>query len=168
MVCVIAKLSPEATERLDALRKTVLPGERFSAPLHGHITLATYLPEDDEAFLRSCEEIIRETHSFTVHYEKLEVLSETSIIAAIPSKTEELVTLHRRIADRSGESLDRWTRGKDWIPHTTLVYDPDADLDAVCRAMRQHFVPFGTKISRIEFSRVEAAGYTILKSMDLA
>lgn len=136
-------------------------------PLHGHITIAACLPESEAEFLRICSGIIRETPSFPVRYEKLEVLAETSIIVATPSKPPELLALHDRIAEKYGKSMDCWTGGSDWYPHTTLIYNPYADLNVLCRNMQQHFCPFETRISKIEFSRVDEAGYTILESVDL-
>ena len=50
MLCVIAKLPEDASEKLRLLRDSALPGERAGAPLYGHITIATYLPEDDGSF----------------------------------------------------------------------------------------------------------------------
>ena len=166
MICVIAKLTPDATERLNILRKAVVSKELPVKPFYGHITIATYLP-DDEEFVQVCSEIIRETPSFRIRYAKLEVLSETSIIVAVPSKPDALLALHNKIAEKYGNSLDRWTCGTDWYPHTTLLYDPDADLNVLCRNMQGYFIPFETCISRIEFSRVAETGYTILKSIDL-
>ena len=166
MICVIAKLAPDAAERLNILRNAVIPEELPVKPFYGHITIAAYLP-DDEEFVRVCSEIVRETPAFRVRYEKLEVLSETSIIAAVPSKPDALLALHGRIAERFGKSLDRWTCGSDWLPHTTLLYDPDTDLNVLCHKMQEYFVPFETCISRVEFSKVEETGYTILSSVDL-
>ena len=87
MICVIAKLTPDATERLNILRKAVVSKKQPVKPFYGHITIATYLP-DDEEFVQVCSEIIRETPSFRIRYAKLEVLSETSIIVAVPSKPD--------------------------------------------------------------------------------
>ena len=166
MICVIAKLASDAAERLNILRKAVASKEQLVKPFHGHITIAAYLP-DDEEFLPVCAEIIRDTSAFRIRYEKLEVLSATSIIAAVPSKPAALLALHNRIAERFGKSLNRWTCGNDWYPHTTLLYDPDADLNGLCRKMQEYFVPFETCISRVEFSKAEETGYTILCSVDL-
>ena len=166
MICVIAKLAPDATERLNILRKAVVSKKPPVKPFYGHITIATYLP-DDEAFVRGCSEIIREAPSFRIRYAKLEVLSETSIIVAVPSKSDGLLALHNKIADKYSHTLDRWTCGTAWYPHTTLLYDPDTDLNALCRDMQRRFIPFDTCISRIEFSRVAETGYTILESIDL-
>jgi len=165
MLCVIALLSPEADQSLTQLRETALPGGRFARPLHAHITLATYLPEDTDVFIRSCAKMFEGTRSFTVRYEQVEVLSD--IVIAAPSKSPELISLHGRIADQYSESLDQWTAGDLWYPHTTLYCDPEADLDAVCTKLRKHFVPFETRISEIEFSRVEETGYTVLKKITL-
>ena len=161
MLCVIAKLPDDASERLRMLRDSVLPPEQAGASLYGHITIATYLPQDDSRFAKACAETIRGYGPFTVRYEKLGVLSRTSIIAALPSMTEQLASLHNRIAGRYGVSLDQWTAGRDWQPHTTLLYDPAADLHALCRKMQQGFAPFETRISRIELSEVRDNGYTI-------
>ena len=166
MICVIAKLAPDAAERLNILRKAVISKELPVKPFYGHITIATYLP-DDEEFVQVCSEIIRGTPSFCIRYEKLEVLSETSIIVAVPSKPDALLDMHNRITEKYRKSLDCWTCGTDWYPHTTLFYDPDADLNVLCRNMQGHFIPFETCISQIEFSRVEETGYTILESIDL-
>lgn len=165
MLCVIALLSPEADQSLTLLREAALPGVQFTSPLHAHITLATYLPEDTDVFIRSCAKMFWGTRSFTVRYEQVKVLSD--IIIAAPSMSPELISLHRRIADQYSESLDQWTAGDLWYPHTTLYCNPEADLNAVCVEMRKHFVPFETRISEIEFSRVEEAGYTVLKKITL-
>ena len=165
MLCVIALLSPEADQSLTLLRETALPGVQFTSPLHAHITLATYLPEDTDVFIRSCAKMFGGTRSFTVRYEQIEVLSD--IVIAAPSESPELISLHRRIADQYSESLDQWTAGDLWYPHTTLYCNPEADLNAVCVEMRKHFVPFETRISEIEFSRVEETGYTVLKKITL-
>ena len=47
MLCVIAKLPEDASEKLRMLRDSALPAERAGVPLYGHITIATFLPEDD-------------------------------------------------------------------------------------------------------------------------
>ena len=75
MICVIAKLASDAAERLNILRKAVASKEQLVKPFHGHITIAAYLP-DDEEFLPVCAEIIRDTSAFRIRYEKLEVLSQ--------------------------------------------------------------------------------------------
>ena len=165
MLCVIALLSPEADQSLTLLREAALPGVQFTSPLHAHITLATYLPEDTDVFIRSCAKMFGGTRSFTVRYEQVKVLSD--IIIAAPSMSPELISLHRRIADQYSEFLDQWTEGDLWYPHTTLYCNPEADLNAVCVEIRKHFVPFETRISEIEFSRVEEAGYTVLKKITL-
>ena len=166
MICVIAKLTPDATERLNILRKAVVSKKPPVKPFYGHITIATYLP-DDEEFVQVCSEIIRETPSFRIRYAKLEVLSETSIIVAVPSKPAALLTLHNRIVDKYSKSLDRWTCGTDWYPHTTLLYDPKADLAGLCRQMQDVFTPFETCIRQAEFSEVKETGYTILGTIHL-
>ena len=158
MLCVIAKLAPDVNEKLSRLRQTAMPQVHFSSPLYAHITLATYLPEDTENFIAFCREIFRDVPSFTVRYEKLEVLSETSIMD---------MESNGKSVNRFGEKLDCWTRGEAWYPHTTLVYNPAMDLNAICKKMQKHFIPFDASVEQIEFSRVEENGYTIVESVRL-
>ena len=40
MICVIAKLAPDAAERLNILRKAVASKEQLVKPFYGHITIA--------------------------------------------------------------------------------------------------------------------------------
>lgn len=167
MICVIARLSPDADEKLQAIRKAALPEQSFPA-LHGHITLASYLPEESSAFVQACRKMFRGIHSFSVRYEKIEVLSETSIIVAVPAESEILDSLHALMVKAFGSSMDFWTGGNNWRPHTTLLYDPEADLDAACRAMQQRFVPFDAWICQIELSKVEKTGYTVLETIVLS
>ena len=86
MLCVIAKLDKEATASLQALRTLAYAPGEAGRPLHGHITLATYVGGDEAAFLRSCRELLRDLPAFSVSYGKLEVLAETSILVASPGK----------------------------------------------------------------------------------
>ena len=167
MLCVIAKLDGEATERLRSLQRLAGSRARAPFPIYGHITLAVYLPEDDEGFMRSCTGLIRGRRAFTVCYGKIDVLRETSVIAAIPSVPEEMRDLHDRIVRDYAPSLDQWTGGERWYPHTTLLHDPDADLDAIRRDMERELRPFDAVIRRIEFSRVLDTGYAIIDTVDL-
>lgn len=167
MICVIAKLPPDAADRLNILRRTVASKVRLREPLYGHITIATCLSGNEEEFVQACSRTVRETHSFPVRYEKIEVLPETSIIVATPSKPDELLALHSRITEKYGRDLDRWTCGDNWYPHTTLLYDPAANLEALCREMQQYFIPFETRVSQIQFSKAVEKGYTILETADL-
>ena len=167
MLCVIADCSPWADRKLDAVRKSAFPPGRFTSPLNAHITLATYLPEDYSAFMKACEKLLRRCHPFTVRYDKLKVLSETSVIVAVPSIPDELAVLHESIAKEFSSSLDRWTCGNTWCPHTSLFYDPAADLRQICGDMQAHFIPFEDRICQFRFSKVEESGYTIIKTIKL-
>ena len=154
MLCAIARIDTKSREKLSALQQAA---ERFGITVHkiyGHITLATYMGEDDRAFIASCKEILSACTPFSVYYEKVEVLSATSIIVASPRK-------------EWGHSLDHWTNNDHWQPHTTLVYDPQIDLQVLAEAMQKEFIPFFAHVTKIEFSQVTAHGYEIVDSVDL-
>lgn len=134
----------------------------------GHITLAAYMGEDEAGFMAFCAALLKDVSRFAVKYTHLAVLEETSIVAALAEKTG-----HARgapPAHRGGlwQQSERWTGSDEvWLPHTTLLYDPKADLPAVCRKMAVAFAPFTAGIVGIEFSRVTPPGYEILRRTDL-
>ena len=168
MLCVIAKPDDTAVRELARVRRAAFPGGIAADTFHGHITIATYIGDDEAGFVRRCGELIRGIPSFTVRYEGIEILRETSIVVAVPEKAAALEALHRRIAREYGESLDIWTGTDRWRPHTTLFCGPDADLEEICRAMARAFVPFAASVQSIEFSRVLDTGYEITQRIGLS
>ncbi len=167
MLCVIAKLDNKATDLLIEIQRTAFPAGAVIKTLYGHITLATYIGDDELRFVRSCKRSLTGVSAFDIVYDKVEVLDETSIIVATPAKSESLVFLHQCITEIYGDALDRWTKGNCWYPHTTLVFGPQLDLHSICNKMASSFSPFAASVSRIEFSRVYANGYEIIDSLDL-
>ena len=167
MLCVIAKLDDASTGKLETLRRNAFPDYAAARPLHGHITIAAYVGDDETRFIHFCREAMDGIHSFTVAYETIEILEETSILAAIPSKTGVLDSLHQMIAAQFRDDLDRWTGSDRWYPHTTLLYNPKIDLHTLRRQMMKEFVPISADICRIEFSCVFENGYEIVDHMDL-
>ena len=167
MLCVIAKLDDRSTGKLETLRRAAVPDAAARRPLHGHITIASYLGDDESRFHHFCKEMMDGMRSFTVAYETVEVLEETSIIVATPSKTGVLDSLHQAIAVQYNDGLDQWTGLDRWYPHTTLLYSPELDLHTICRKMMKDFVPFPADICRVEFSYVLKDGYEIVDSIDL-
>lgn len=121
MLCVIAKLDKRSTEKLTAIQKAAAP-DADGKPLHGHITLAAYMGEDEAGFMAFCAALLKDVSRFAVKYTHLAVLEETSIVAALAEKTGTLAALHRRIAEVYGGSLNEWTGSDEvWLPHTTLL-----------------------------------------------
>lgn len=166
MLCVIAKLNAEATEKLMSIR-TAARSDAALKPLHGHITIASYTGNHEAQFVRFCKSQIAGISSFPVRYERIEVLEASSILVASPEKSGTLEVLHRRIAEEYNDSLNPWTQADRWYPHTTLLYEPNLDLHRICRKMEAYFLPFSAQISRIEFSRVLESGYEIIDRVEL-
>ena len=130
MLCVIAKLNEEATEKLMSIR-TAARSDAALKPLHGHITIASYTGNHEAQFVRFCKSLLQGTSAFAVRYEKIEVLDASSILVASPEKSGTLEVLHRRIAEEYNDSLNRWTQADRWYPHTTLLYEPNLDLHRI-------------------------------------
>ena len=167
MLCVIAKLNNDATEKLESLRKAALPPDLVVKPLYGHITVAAYTGDEETSFIQLCKEQMSNCPAFHIEYSRIEVLEETSILVALPGESETLAALHEVIAENCHDTLDKWTRIGCWYPHTTLLYAPHLDLHALCCEMRKVFVPFAADICRFEFSRVLEDGFEIVDSVDL-
>lgn len=167
MLCVIAKLDNKAIDKLIEIQRTAFPVGAEIKPLYGHITLATYIGDDESRFVQSCKRLLTDISAFDIVYDKIEVLDETSIIVATPAKSELLISLHQRIAEKYDDTLDRWTKGDCWYPHTTLVFGPQLDLHSICNKMVDSFSSFVASVSKIEFSRVYANAYEIIDCLDL-
>ena len=167
LLCVIAKIDEAARDRLRAIQQI---GDSHGVPtssLYGHITLATYISGDEAEIIRSCKARLHGQRAFSVHYERIEVLPVSSIIIASPRRSGALLRLHRMLVSEYPAWLNEWTRTDQWKPHTTLLHDPLADLDAIAAQMRAAFHPFSAHVSQIEFSRVHECGYDIIGKIAL-
>lgn len=167
MLCVIAKIDDESTRKLADLQSAA---KDFGLPprnLYGHITLSAFVGSEEAAYMAFCKTVLRDVGAFSVFYEQMEVLSETSIIVASPRKRGALARIQAKLAAGWEDEMDKWTKPDVWRPHTTLMYKPDADLHEICERMTAVFRPFTAQIERIEFSKVTENGYRILDSIPL-
>ena len=165
MLCVIAIIDDASRKRLLDIQRV---GESFGIPcrhLRGHITLATYLGTEENAFISSCKAILSAYSPCSVLYRSIRILSATSIIVATPDRESTLTDMQREISKRWHHDLDQWTTADVWEPHTTLVHKPEFDLYPVAQAMQAQFEPFTAHIDRVEFSRVREDGYEILETV---
>lgn len=167
MLCVIAKLDPRSTQTLRSLQEKIRPDSAGISPLYGHITLATYMGDNEAQLIRFCKTEFAELASFPVQYTKLAVWASTSILVALPEKSSALEAVHHRITEAFHDSLNPWTQEGLWQPHTTLLFEPALDLTQICRRGSMYFTPFSAEITRIEFSRILASGYEIVDHVDL-
>lgn len=167
MLCVIAKIDEASKARLDGLCRVV---EEFGFPpryLYGHITLVSYLGQEEEKFIEGCKTVLRGQTAFPVRYDRIELLAPTPSIVASPDRTEELCDLHDRLLEIAPSELDMWSSNDRWHPHTTLFYHTEADLKTISERMKEDFAPVCAKISGIEFSKVTDRGYEIVDSVTL-
>lgn len=167
MLCVIAKTDEQAAEKLTALRDMATSLGIAPRRVYGHITLVTYIGEDEATFVADCKAALCGLRAFPVVYDAVEVLSATSIIVASPQKSGALDEVQKRLSEGKDDCLDFWTQRDNWRPHTTLVYRPGVDLEDIAREMRARFDPFSTQITRLEFSRVMENGYEIVDTLEL-
>lgn len=166
MLCVIAKLDNASTAYLQILQALAASHGARPKALHGHITLVTYMGDKEAEFITRCKEVLKEQKSFSVRYASLTVLPATSILTAMPEKSGSLVEVYQKLTAIAPERLNDWTKPEKWEPHTTLVYDPSVDLDAICA--RIQFAPFTAQVSQIQFSRVIGNDCEVIDSLALS
>lgn len=167
MLCVIAKVDDIARERLNELCKIA---EEFDFParyLYGHITLVSYIGQNETVFINQCKTALSGMGAFSVAYDGIELLSPTPSIVASPKRTQELVAIHDLLLSVAPSELDSWSSKERWHPHTTLFYHTEADLHTISERMRKQFLPFTATVSKIEFSKVTDRGYEIIDSIIL-
>ena len=167
MLCVIAKIDSAARERLNELCKVV---EEFDLPvryLYGHITLVSYIGQNEANFIAQCKTALKNWRAFSVAYNRVELLPPTPSIVASPELSQKLVAIHDLLLSVAPSEMDSWSAKEVWHPHTTLFYHTEADLQAIAERMRKIFVPFTSEVVRIEFSRVTDSGYEIIDSFTL-
>ena len=167
MLCVIAKIDNAARERLNELCKVV---EEFDFPvryLYGHITLVSYIGQNEEDFVKQCKTVLKNWRAFPVDYNCVELLPPTPSIVASPELSQELVAIHDLLLSVAPSEMDSWSAKEVWHPHTTFFYHTEADLQAIAERMRKIFVPFTAEIVRIEFSRVTDGGYEVIDYITL-
>ena len=167
MLCVLAKLSDDATNKLTAIRNSAFSDDQEVLPLHGHITLVSYEGNDAAGFIRSCKELLEGIRSFDIRYESIELFTDPFIIVAKPGKSATLDHMHKLISDEFNEALNKWTKRGCWNPHTSLYAVPGPDSQGIFLKMSEAFVPFTASVCRIEFSLVLENGYEIIDFLDL-
>lgn len=168
MLCVIARIDDSARVRLARLCKIV---EEFDIParyFYGHITLVSYVGQDETNFVEHCKAALTGWQAFPVYYSRLEHLVPTSIIVASPDMTQELTSIHDRLLSVAPSKMDSWSSKELWHPHTTLFYHTEADLQPILERMQESFEPFSASVASIEFSRVSDKGYEIIGAITLS
>lgn len=152
MLCVIAKIDPKSKARFLKLQGKIEKLGISVKALHGHITLVSYIGEDEAAFIASCKEILSSCKVFPVCYDKIEVLASSCIVVASPRKEGVLEAVQRKIAEKWAKDLPDYMQ---------------ADLGKIARHLEENFEPFCGEVQTIEFSRVEKVGYTIVDTVEL-
>lgn len=166
MLFVIGIIDGASNKRLEEIRNSAISSGILDSPLYSHITFATYLGDDDTAFVASCKEMLRTIKPFQIHYEKVEMLSDCPILAAFPRKGKELASINKHIFKTWQDYLAPWTHEKIWQPHTTLLNNADMDLMAALSDMQKTFIPFDAEVVRVEFSRALENGFEIIDAVN--
>lgn len=167
MLCVIARIDDAAKARLDALCKLVKEFDLSARYLYGHITLVTYLGHEEAEFIEQCKAALSNQTAFSLFYNRIEILTPTSIIVASPDITQELRSIHAQLIEVAPSDFDSWSSEELWYPHTTLFYHTEANLQAISERIKEDFVSFLAEVSRIEFSKVTDCGYEIIDAITL-
>ena len=117
MLCVIARVDPGARERLAALRKTAEAWDSRRGELYGHITLVTYVGDEEERFIASCRALLSGRRAFSVRYGVIEILPATSILVA---SFRQVIEKHLLLLRRCIGVLRKTERGCAVVTHPLL------------------------------------------------
>lgn len=166
MLCVIAKLDEASTAKLQKLQDTAVELGAAPRPVHGHITLVTYVGDDEAEYMAHCRRALRSFRGFPVNYRDVQLWPGADMISAIPEKAGKLQKLHEALAEGRRDVLSEWSQEENWEPHTTLVYGPKLALTEICAGVREQFEPFTAQVTGIEFSRVTEDRYQILDTVE--
>lgn len=166
-MCVIAKIDSASTRRLIELQQVLKDFGLLPRNIYGHITLATYIGEDEDGFISYCKDVLSCHKKFSVLYDRIEVFAATSIIVAVPQVGEVISSIRKEILEHWEKELNKWSQKDTWQAHTTLAYNPDVDLYSIAEAMRERFEPFLAQVDEIEFSLVCESGYKKVGSIEL-
>lgn len=168
MLCAIAKIDHTARERLEILCRIAKEFGYAPRPLYGHLTLVTYLGEDEPDFISCCKASLENQRPFSILYNKIELLLPTPSVVASPEPGAELLSVQARLREAAPPPLDVWTSKERWHPHTTLFYYVQADLESIAKRMKERFVTFYAEISCVEFSKATEHGFEIVDAVMLA
>ena len=140
MLCVIAKIDPKSKARFLKLQGKIEKLGISVKALHGHITLVSYIGEDEAAFIASCKEILSSCKVFPVCYDKIEVLASSCIVVASPRKEGVLEAMQRKIAEKWAKDLPDYMQADVWYPHTTLLQDMQGKSRSIWKKTLSRFV----------------------------
>lgn len=173
MLCVIAKIDSSAREKLIKLHQIA---EHFGIPprsVDGHITLATYIGNDEDRFISSCKAILAGYEKFSICFDKIEVFASSSVIVAVPRAENTIAAIQKEIAKHWSADLNEWTQEHTWHAHTTLVNDPQADLctiaelNVIAEAMQENLNPLVAQVDGIELTRRYEDGFKKIDFIEL-
>lgn len=118
MLCVIAKIDPKSKARFLKLQEKIEKLGISVKALHGHITLVSYIGEDEAAFIASCKEILSNCKVFPVCYDKIEVLASSCIVVASPQQRGGAGSGAKEDRRKMGERLARLHAGRCVVSRT--------------------------------------------------
>ena len=148
MIDVILKLENSARARLSWIQSFAASFGIVPKPIYGHICLCSVEPENIE----SCKSAVTGLAAFSVDFEKIDILPDAPVVAALAAREGALEEIHTRLC---GDA--------DWTPCVELLKDPMVNMGWVRTAMREMFKPFTAKVVRVEFMD----GNTVVDAVEL-
>ena len=138
MIEVILKLDKSSRARLSWIQSFAASFGIVPKPIYGHISLGS-IPDED---LIAYKESMKGQAVFSVDMDRIDILPNAPVIAAMAVKSDALEEIHRTV-----------TADGNWIPCVELLRDSVMNLSWVRTAMAGMFQPFSAQIERIEFMK---------------
>lgn len=154
MLCVIAKIDKKSEEKLRELKDVESLFNIKTKPIYGHVTLLTYLNDNEKELINYCKEILQDFNSFYIKYDDIDIFRNTSAVIAKVKKDGMLLDLHNKLTSKYSGNLDCWTNNDKWTPHSTLIWKQGINLDEIAAEIKKQFKSFYAHVESIEFFRV--------------
>lgn len=138
MIEVILKLDKSSRARLSWIQSFAASFGIVPKPIYGHISLGM-IPDEE---LTACKESLYNQSAFAVDINRIDILPNAPVVAAMAVKSDVLEEIQRTVAADG-----------DWIPCVELLRDSVMNLSWVRTAMEGMFQPFSARIERIEFMK---------------
>lgn len=167
-LCVILVLDEEARTRLNNYLKHLENYDINADPVHGHITLASYLSDNITELVHYTRAFFLNVNQFHLKCTRIKRLTKVNV-SCFPNESQILRSLYETFHQKYDSLCDEYTKLStgQWTPHITMYNQSSGQSDFVEQVLKEAFVPFEANIVRVELSIVHDEGIETVFAYDL-